>query len=122
MSECGPPVLFVRCGTTWTYTFLYRDKVTKAPIVIDDLQARGSVVDENGNVVMTLSNTQLAIPTGLGSVVLTVPSTTTQSLSPSNVRRTDLSLYIELFDTGSPPVVTPFAPPFPIIVLPDLTT
>lgn len=122
MSECGTPVLFVRCGTTWTYTFLYRDKVTKAPIVIDDLQARGSVVDENGNVVMTLSNTQLAIPTGLGSVVLTVPSTATQSLSPSNVRRTDLSLYIELFDTGSPPVVMPFAPPFPIIVLPDLTT
>ena len=121
MGDCGAPVLFVRCGTTWSYSFLYRDAVTQTLINIDDLQARGSVVDENENVVMALNSTHLAIPTGLGQVVLTVPSTSTQSLSPNNQRRTDLSLYIELFDTGSPPIVTPFAK-FPIVVQPDLTT
>ena len=113
--------LYVRCGTTWDQSFLYRDKATQAPIIIDDLKARGTVTDEDGNVVLTLSSpTTLIIPTGQGRVQISVGSDATQPLSPNNVRR-ELRVYIELYDDSvSPNIVTPFVEGV-LIVLPDLT-
>jgi hypothetical protein len=115
--------VYVRCGTTWQLSFLYRDKETQTPIVIDDLKARGTVTDEFGNVVLTLSTettpATLLIPAGEGRVKIEVGSNATQALSPSNVRR-ELTLYIELYDGSTPPLVTPFVQGV-LIAQPDLT-
>jgi len=116
--------LYVRCGTTWDQSFLYRDKTTQTPIVIDDLKARGTITDDAGNVVLALSSTAspatLSIPTGEGRVKISVGSDVTPQLSPSNVRR-ELSLYIELYDDSvSPNAVTPFVQGS-LVALPDRT-
>jgi len=116
--------LYVRCGTTWDQSFLYRDKTTQEPIVIDDLKARGTITDDAGNVVLALSSTAspatLSIPTGEGRVKISVGSDVTPQLSPSNVRR-ELNLYIELYDDSvSPNVVTPFVQGA-LVALPDRT-
>lgn len=115
--------VYVRCGTTWQFSLLYRDKATQTPILIDDLKARGTVTDELGNVVLALSTESspatLLIPTGEGRVKIVVGSNATPALSPSNVRR-ELSLYIELYDDSTPSLVTPFVQGV-LIALPDLT-
>lgn len=115
--------LYVRCGTTWELSLAYRDKATQTPIIIDDMKARGTVTDDAGNVVLALSTESspatLQIPAGEGRVKIVVGSNATPALSPSNVRR-ELSLYIELYDSSTPSLVTPFVQGV-LIALPDMT-
>jgi hypothetical protein len=123
--SCCDDAIIVRCGTTLSLRFRHRDKVTKEPIDFTGLQARGSVVDCNDRIVLALDSGYFEVqPTEdavvqTGLIVLTIPSDESQGLSPQNERR-ELTLYVEMFDGSSPPVVTQ-AGSFPLVVQPDLT-
>ena len=118
MSCCDDPI-YARCGTTFVLKMSLKSAATDTTY-FDGLNVRGSIVDCNNVEIMALDSSELVITTGAaGNVTLMLSSTQTPNLSPDNTRR-DLSLYVELFDASSPPVVTPYAL-VPIVVMPDLT-
>lgn len=105
--------------TTWQEQVLFQD-ATGVPIVIDSLKARGQLCevidyDANGNKIygapiLTLATADgsIVIPAdGSGTLNINIPSTTTDALSPDNLRL-QADYDIELYDdTVSPQYVEP---------------
>jgi len=115
--------LYIFRGSTWACAFDYQDD-SGAIIALTGLNARGTLKDSAGNVVLTLTSAggspNLIVNGAAGSVTTSVGSDVTPfaSLTPIT-QKFNLLLNLELYDGSSPAVITPFVHDFPVVLLPD---
>lgn len=122
--SCGDEIIFIRAGATWKDPILeYRDD-DDVLIPLTGLNVRGVLRDSAGNVVMTLDSaggSPKLLINATGFVTPNVASSATGALI-ENAARTELKLYLEFYDGGSPVEITPFVPDvgyYSVVVTPD---
>jgi hypothetical protein len=120
--SCSESPIFIYAGATWNKPgFFYEDDETDAVIPLTGLNARGKLRDADGNIVLSLDSggvsPNLIVDAAAGSVFPNVASDVTPTLLVGNAKRA-LTLYLELYDASTPPVVEPFGK-YDVIALPD---
>jgi hypothetical protein len=114
------PAIYIHAGTTWAEVFEYRDE-DGALVSLAGLNARGVLRNSANSVVLTLTSaggSPNLVVDPAGTITTAVASDVTPSLVAGGAR-TDLTLYLEVYDGSSPPVVTNLIDGQCVIVKPD---
>lgn len=122
--SCGESPIYIFRGATWNDVYFDYLDDAGAVIPLTGLNARGTLKDSAGNVVLTLDSgggsPNLTVTPSIGRVQPNVASNVTPFAGLTPVTsKFNLVLNLELYDGSTPAVITPFVHDFPVVLQPD---